>query len=223
MYDNTDIVDDWRASQKLYRAFIRLGGSVAFLFILTIIILKNLYSSPTESMVSEVADAIIFEVGLLCAGAFLGSSLIGLIFDQYQTRFVKNENLIAKRFLEEGIIRVFKSANDPNLASFVLRLILSAKSEIIAAGLGLGLLAHNRDILNAISDRLNEEDNVKVSIFLGAADNVGVQNRIGEEKKIHLKLGLNYDDKWITRYPAEIESVLNRNVNEEAQARLRIE
>ncbi|WP_020586338.1 hypothetical protein [Desulfobacter curvatus] len=222
MHDNTELVDDWRASQKIYRAFVRVGGFVAFLLMLIIIVLKNLYSSPTESMISEVADAIIFELCLLCSGAFLASSLIGIIFDQYQTRFVQNENLIAKRFIEEGIIRVFKSANDPNLATFILRLIKSTKSEIIACGLGLGLLAHNRDILNAISNRLNEEDNVRVSIYFGSESNVGVQNRIKEEKECHLKLGINYDDQWVTRYPAEIESVLSRSVNNNALNRLKI-
>lgn len=223
MLDDTNLVDKWQYSQRIYRVFIYFGSIVSFLILITIIILKNVYGSATESLFTETTDSIVFEIGLLCSGAFFGSSVIGIIFDQYQKRFVQSETQIAKRFLTEGIIQVFKSASDPNLINFLLEKIANAKSEVIATGLGLGIFAHNRDILNAISSRLNEEDNFRVNIYLGSESNVGVANRIKEEKEAHARLGLNYDTKWISRYPAEIKGVLLRQVDPNARSRLKVE
>lgn len=223
MIDNKKLVEEWQYSQRLFRVFIYLGGIVAFIIIISLIVLKNLYADPTKSIFSETTDSILFEIGLLCSGAFFGSAVVGIMFDQYQQRFVQSETLIAKRFLKEGIIQVFKSANDPNLLEFLMEQVSSARSEIIAAGLGLGILAHNRDLLNNIASRLNDEDNFRVSIFLGSNDNAGVSNRINEEKVAHDKLGLNYDPSWVSRYPAEIKGVLLSQVNQSAHARLKVE
>lgn len=213
---------DAQIKRKRYLAFIYIGGVFFFLLLVVTIILKQLYIAPTQSLISEHVDAILFEVLVLISGAGFASSVIGTIIDQYQRR-VGDSQVQLNRFIgNEGIVEVFKSASDPRLIQYIQSLISTATSEIFFSGLGLGLLAHNMDLLVAIGRRLEEKKNLEVNIFIGSHKNAGVQNRINEERDWHNKNGINYDPSWVTRYPAEIRSVLNHHLNDKTRSRLKI-
>jgi len=214
--ENVNIYDNWKNAQKQYRSFVYFGGAFSFILIIVFIILKTVYIDPTVYLFSEVNDAIIFEIGILCCGAIFGSAVVGFTYDQYQKRFVQQESIIAQRYIDEGIIKVFKSANDPNLIDYITELLRNAKSEIIAVGLGLGIFSHNQDILKLISERVNKESNFRACIYIGDEKNPGVINRVKEEKEAHSELGLSYYENWVERYPKEINSFLSKEINSDS-------
>lgn len=208
--------------RKRYLAFVYVGGVFFFLLLVVTIILKHLYSDPNESIISEVTDAILFEAFTVISGAGFASAVIGTIIDQYQRRVGESQVQLSRFIGSEGIVEVFRSATDPRLIQYVQSLILTANSEIFFVGLGLGLLSHNRELLNAIGDRLDAKKNLEVNIFIGKQTNPGVQNRINEEKEWHDKNGISYDPSWVTRYPNEISTVLQHRISEKSRNRLRI-
>jgi len=211
-----------REERKRYLWFTYIGGAFFFVLLVTTIIVRVLYSDPSKALISETADAILFEILLITAGTGFGSTVVGVVIDQYQRRFGEYQEEVNRFIFQEGVSDVFRSAEDPRLIQYLLELIPDARSEMVFIGLGLGILSHNREILTAIGERLNAVQSLRVGIYLGSANNEGVKNRIHEEKAWHHENKINYDETWVTRYPAEIRSVLHRIVNGDSTDRLRV-
>jgi len=220
---NNSFVQDWQRDQRIYRAFVYIGGAFAFFALVTVVILKNIYTGSSTFLVSKTADPLIFEISIILIGAVFGTAIVGTVFDQYQRRFVARESIMVKKLLGEGIIEVFRSSTDPALLQFMTHLINGARSEMTFIGLGLGILSRNREILSAIGERLNHQQSLMVNIIFGGNQNSGVQNRIFEEEQWHTQNNLSYDSTWVTRYPAEIRSLLDQVVLPAARGRLRVE
>lgn len=200
-------------SLRQYRVWVYWSASLSIILLILFIILKTLYLPPNIALISESFDSILFEIMIVCSGAFFSTSLIGIIYEKFQTRIVHDDTLVRERFVDEGILKVYKSATDPNLLDYLLTEIINSKSEFIAIGLGLGILSHNPQLLHAISEKINKVSNYRIRVFLGSSKNEGVKNRIREEKLAHDKMQLNYDETWITRYFSEINSLLKSYVN----------
>jgi len=186
------------------------------------IILKTIYSGDKNSFISESFDAILFELIIVASGAFLSSSIIGIIFEKFQTKVINDDSLIRKRYIDEGILRIFESATDPQLLNFLKVEINNSNSEVIGLGLGLGILSHNPKIMGSIAKKINSVPNYRLRIFLGSSENIGVNNRIKEEKDSIVAKGLNYDETWIKRYPSEIKGLLNKDVSGENQKKYKV-
>ncbi|MCE7062358.1 hypothetical protein [Dyadobacter sp. CY343] len=212
-----DITKSQIDSLRQYRVWVYWSAAVSFLILVLFAILKTLYASPVVSLVSESFDNILFEVMIACAGAAFSTALIGIIYEKFQTKIVHDDSLVRERFIEEGILRVFKSSTDSQLLEFMHAEIKASRSEVIAIGLGLGVLSHNYQLLEAIADKINSVDNFRLKIFLGSSENNGVINRIKEEKLTHDKNKLNYDESWIKRYPSEITGVLNGFISDKCK------
>lgn len=211
-----------KKERKRYLAFLYFGGLISFIVMIFTIIAKNVYADPNSALISEPADTILFEILIIVSGTIFGSTIIGVLIDQYQRRFSDHQDDINRFVLQIGIIDVFNSAVDPRLIQHLLRLIPSARSEIVFSGLGLGILSHNFDVLDAIGKRLNAVKSLRTDIFIGGSGSLGVMNRVSEEKIWHEAHGLSYSESWVTRYPAEIKSYLQRVVDVDAIKRLRI-
>lgn len=208
--------------RKRYLGFIYIGGLFFFILLVGTISLKYIYSSPDKYLISSSLDAIVFESLIEISGTVFAAAIIGTIIDQYQRRIGESQDKFSAFIAEEGIVNVFKSANDPLLIQDLQYHVSNARSEIVFIGLGLGILSHNLDILENIGKRLNERKSLEVNIFIGNEKNQGVMNRIKEEKDWHLKNNLHYNETWVSRYPAEIRSAIYRTVNEKAKSRLKI-
>lgn len=208
--------------RRRYVAFVYMGGLISLVILVACGILRQVYSSLDESLISEGVDATTFEVLTLLSSSIFGAAVVGVIIDQYQRRVSAREARDAHLVSKEGFADVFKSASDPRLIEYLNSQIASANSEIAAFGLGLGILSHNIDLLESIADRLNNNRGLIVRIMSGTKGNKGVQSRISEETDWHKQAGANYDPTWVTRYPAEIESVFARDVKPEARDRLEI-
>jgi len=222
MPKNLNLVKEWQSAHRAYRGFIYFGAVIAVLLVIIVILLRNIYSSPTEALFSEAVDSIIFETVLILAGAFLGSATLGFVFERYQKNFVEAGSDISKRFFEDGIVAVYESTHDPQLIQFVSAEIKSAKQEFYAIGMGLGHLVHNEMLLSDLALNLNKNDSFSVQILLGSADNQGVKARVEDEKKAHEVMNHAYDPSWVDRYKNEIESKINALVSDEAKARLKV-
>jgi hypothetical protein len=195
---------------------------VSFLVLVLFIVLKTLHHTAQLTLFSEAIDTIIYETMIVSAGTFLATALIGIIYEKFQTKIVRDSTLVRERFVDEGILRVFKSAGDPKLLEFLQSEIGSSKSEVIAVGLGLGILAHNPQLLEAIAEKVNNIDNFRLKIFFGSSNNNGVKNRIQEEKTYHDNKNLNYDESWIQRYPSEMNGVLKSLINDNREHKFTI-
>lgn len=191
-----------------YRTWAYWSAVVSFILLVLFIVLRTLKQTANLSLFSDSVDTIIYEIMIVSSGTFLATSLIGIIYEKFQTRIVRDASLVHERFVDEGILRIYKSAADPQLLEFLQNEIANSKSEVIAVGLGLGILAHNPEILETIAERVNNVDNFRLKIYYGSANNNGVKNRIQEEKLYHDKKNLNYDESWIQRYPSEMNGVL---------------
>ena len=222
MPKNPNIVKEWQSAHLAYKWFVYFGAVIAVLLVIIVVLLKNIYSSPTEALFSEAADTIIFEIVLLLAGAFLGSATLGFVFERYQKNFVEAGSDINKRFFEDGIVAVYESIHDPELIKFVSSEIKSSKHEFYAVGMGLGFLVHNEMLLSDLALNLNKKESFSVQILLGSSDNSGVNARVKDEKKAHDEVKHAYDDSWVDRYKNEIESKISALVSTEAKARLKV-
>jgi hypothetical protein len=205
-----------------YRTWAYWSAFVSFLVLVLFIVLRTLHHTKDLHLFSETVDTIIYETMIVASATFLATALIGIIYENFQTKIVHDDSLARERFIDEGILKVYKSSTDAKMLEFMLNEISSSKSEVIAVGLGLGILSHNYQLLDAIAERVNNVDNFRLKIFLGSANNNGVQNRIHEEKLVHDKNNLYYDDSWITIYRSEISSVLNKIIEGDCAHKLTI-
>lgn len=212
-----DITKSQIDSLRQYRVWVYWSAALSFLLLVISIILKTLYAPENLFLISKSFDSILFEVVIVCSGTFFSASLVGIIYEKFQTRIVHDDSLVRERFIDEGILKVYQSSTDAKLLEFMLTEIKNSKSEVIAVGLGLGILSHNYQLLEAIAEKLNNVDNYRLKIFLGSADNNGVKNRIHEEKLAHDKNKLNYDESWIKRYPSEINGVLRGFISDKCE------
>lgn len=202
-------------SLKKNKVIIYWTASLSFIILVLGIVLKSIYFVENKYIISKSADSILFELTILVSGSFFTSSLIGVVYEKYQSRIVKDDTLLRRRFVDEGIMRVYESATDPELISFLLNEIKNSKSEVVAVGMGLGILAHNPKIVQAISEKCIKEQNYRFKVVLGDPNNDGVKNRIKEEKETLTLKGLNYDETWVNRYPSEIKGLLKNYIPRE--------
>jgi hypothetical protein len=207
-----DITKNEINSLRQYRSWAYWSAIVSFLVLVLFIVLRTLKHTKELTLFSDTVDTIIYEVATVSAATFLATALIGIIYEKFQTKIVHDDSLVRERFIDEGILKVYKSSTDAKLLEFMLNEITNSKSEVIAVGLGLGILFHNYQLLDAIAQRLNTVDHYRLKIFVGSPTNNGVKNRVREEKLDHKKNNLNYDGSWINRYRSEISGVLQKNI-----------
>lgn len=209
-------------SLRQYRNFAYWSAILSFILLIVIVILKTLSQTVKLIMFSTSVDTVIYETMIVACGSFLATALIGIIYERFQTKIINDVSVIRDRFIDEGILKVYKSSTDSKLLEFMQDEIINSKNEIIAVGLGLGILSHNYQLLEAIADKVNKIDHYRLKIFLGSANNNGVKNRIHEEKLIHDKNNLNYDESWIQRYPSEINGVLRKLIDDKMESKFSI-
>lgn len=213
-----------KRDRRRFLLFMYLSGSFFLVAVIVAISLRGVFNAASgDHLFTAVADAIVFEVAIAVGGAGFGSCVIGVLLDYYQRSFGERNEAFDAMVRHEGISDCFLSASDPRLIQFLMERIGNAKQEIACVGLGLGILSHNRNILSLIAARLNTTRSLSTWIFYGADKNPGVLNRTNEEAEWHRENGFNYDATWVSRYPAEISSVLNAQVVAGARNRLHID
>lgn len=208
--------------RRQFRMFLWLIGSLAFILLVVGVVLRQLYLEPTKSLITEDADAILFELAVLIGGTLLGTVIVGLIIDEYQSRFGQRSGDLSALVSREGIVDVYRSATDPRLLSDLESAITEARERVVGLGLGLGILHNNRSLLAAVANRVNASDHLRVEIYLGDEKNAGVQNRIAEEAAWHAASNVNYDPGWVRTYPNEIRSVLRLLVDQSKQQHFQV-
>jgi len=201
-------------SLKKYRSLIYWTGSLSLIILIVSVIFRQVYSSETKALITEGADSVLFEFLIITSGAFFSSSLIGIIFERFQTRVVHDDTFLRERFIDEGIMRVFSSATDPELLSFIFNEIDKSRSEVLAFGMGLPILSHNPNIIHAIANKCMKETNFRFIAYIGDPNNNGIKNRISEEKSAFQINELNYDETWVSRYSSEIKSLFNSYIHD---------
>jgi hypothetical protein len=206
--------------RKQYRYFLKSWMIGAFAVVALSAFFKQAISTLNIAVTTRFLDPVIAEFGIAAGGAVLGTVLVGLLLDDYQQRFTQHAEDFSELIKDEGILDVFRDANDPKLLSTLQSSIDQAHDEIIAFGLGLGILHNNRNLLGAMAARLNETKNLTVAIYTGAATNSGVNNRIKEETNWHNRKGMNYDPNWVDKYPKEISTVLHALTKPDHHVRL---
>lgn len=158
--------------------------------------------------------------GIALATTALATTLVTLLVGQYQERMTEMEQLRRRISEDEGVIGTYSSDSDPLFAAFLMNIVTSAQDEIRAVGLGLGVLAHNPPILDAIASRVKSRKHLVVKIQHGAANNPGVLARVAEEADWNRSHSYEYDQNWLTRYPNTIRDRLRMQLSEEQMQRV---
>lgn len=205
-----------------FRRFLWLVAALSLLVLTVGVVLRQLYADSGKALMTEDADAIVFELAILIAGTLLGTVIVGILIDEYQTKFGEASTNLSQLLASEGITDVYKSANDVRLLQDLETAISSARERVVGLGLGLGILHNNRALLVALAERVNASDHLLVDIYLGDEQNQGVQNRIAEEQTWHDSNGMNYDPAWVQRFPSEIKSVLTALVTKDKQPNIHV-
>jgi hypothetical protein len=222
MSRNSGQTSSLQSARSRFRLVLYLGLPAVASVTLLAIILKQLYTAPDSALMSEGLDAIVFETVIILGGALMGALGVGLIFEAYQARYADQSVELAAEVAREGLVRVYKNANDPRLLAALESAIARAYDEVLAVGLGLGILYNNRGLLAAIAARVNATTNFRVTVLTGARSNPGVMTRIQEEEAWHAAQGVNYDPAWVDHYPAEIRSVITVLTEQPKRNRIKV-
>lgn len=209
-------------TRRRFRLAIYLGLPSVISVTVLAVVLKQLYLAPDKALYSETLDAIVFDSVITVGGALIGALVVAALFDAYQARYSEQSEELSATLAKEGLVALYRNADDTGLLSALEAAIRSAHDEIFAVGLGLGILNNNRGLLSAIADRVNATSNLTVSVFTGSAANLGVKTRIDEEQSWHAAKGVNYDPNWVINYPAEIRSVITVLTDQQRRQRIKV-
>lgn len=211
-----------RSRKEFNRNFLWLL-CISSVVLIASVVLETIYRPTNSALINEAIDSIVFTVLQVGSSTIAGASLVALIIDNYQAAVRADTSSMTDVIESEGIVEIYRNANDPKLASRLEELIGTAQTEIIAFGLGLGILNNNRSLLIAIAQRINSTPNLKTTILLGSEQNIGVMNRLEEEYAWHQNRAVNYDKDWVTKYPAEISSIIMSYTDEKNAPRVSVE
>jgi hypothetical protein len=210
-----------RAEQRRFRAFLWL---VALLSAALLTIVQLVYQdgvSTHHPLISTNGDSVAATVLTALLGTTFGSSLVGILLDEYQRRFSNKVDEYDQFLHGEGILAVYESSQEPRLIAAMEHAISDARSQIIGIGLGLSVLM-NRILLMRIAERLSVEKSLRVRVLVGSPQNDGVMNRVREEESWHKSHGITYDPTWPEYFPKEIRSILELHAGKPNQERVQV-
>jgi hypothetical protein len=172
---------------------------------------------------SEFVDAVAFRTTEAIAATGMATAAIALVFEAYQGNIDRSRRLREVVVEREGVLDTFVSDSDPRFLAVAQEALSSARTEIVAAGLGLGFLSHNPSLVDAMVRSMNaRHSTVKVSLLHGSESVNGVAARIAEEQSWHDARQFNYDKEWVTRYPQSIRDRVVRQLSAGAASRFDI-